>query len=63
MASLEDPMLCLENVNKMNYISAAVQRIAKPGFQVKLTLGNQVENSDFLDTSESIRCLVINLVS
>lgn len=51
-------MLCSVNVNKMNCISAAFQRIAKPGFQV-----NQVENSDNSDTLESSRYLVINLAS
>lgn len=51
-------MQCSVNVNKMNCISAAVQRIAKPGFQV-----NQVENSDNSDTLESSRYPVINLGS
>lgn len=41
----------------------AVQRIAKPGLQVGLSLGNQVGNSDCSDTSESSRHLVINKVS
>lgn len=30
MASLENPVLHLENVNEMNPISAAIQRIVKP---------------------------------
>lgn len=58
MASLENLMLCSVNMNKMKCISAAVQRIAKPGFQV-----NQVENSDYPGTLESSRYLVINLAS
>lgn len=40
----------------------AVQRLAKAGLQVGLSLGNQVGNSDCSDTSESNQHLVINKV-
>lgn len=39
---------------------AAIQRLAKPGLQVGLSLEQQVGNSDCSDTSESSRHLVIN---
>lgn len=50
----------LRECEQNEFYLAALQRVAKPGLQIGLSLGQQVGNSDCSDTSESSSHLVIN---